>query len=89
MNKDMAAQAAHKDGFIAALDQSGGSTPKALELYGIDDVGNAAAARNQRGPLVEQPVLELSHVVVARVARLKKLACKRTGERRHGIGQKW
>ena len=23
-------------GFIAALDQSGGSTPKALELYGID-----------------------------------------------------
>ena len=36
MNKDMAAQAAHKDGFIAALDQSGGSTPKALKLYGID-----------------------------------------------------
>lgn len=23
-------------GFIAALDQSGGSTPKALNLYGID-----------------------------------------------------
>ena len=23
-------------GFIAALDQSGGSTPKALKLYGID-----------------------------------------------------
>jgi fructose-bisphosphate aldolase class I len=37
MNKDMAAQAAKKDGFIAALDQSGGSTPKALKLYGIDD----------------------------------------------------
>jgi fructose-bisphosphate aldolase class I len=37
MNKDMAAQAAHKDGFIAALDQSGGSTPKALKLYGIDE----------------------------------------------------
>lgn len=36
MNKEMAAQAAHKDGFIAALDQSGGSTPKALQLYGID-----------------------------------------------------
>jgi fructose-bisphosphate aldolase class I len=32
----MAAQAAHKAGFIAALDQSGGSTPKALKLYGID-----------------------------------------------------
>ena len=26
-----------RDGFIAALDQSGGSTPKALRLYGIDD----------------------------------------------------
>ena len=25
------------DGFIAALDQSGGSTPKALKAYGIDD----------------------------------------------------
>ncbi|MGB6118428.1 MAG: fructose bisphosphate aldolase [Mesorhizobium sp.] len=37
MNKDMAAQAANKDGFIAALDQSGGSTPKALKLYGIED----------------------------------------------------
>jgi len=36
MNKDMAAQAEKKDGFIAALDQSGGSTPKALKLYGID-----------------------------------------------------
>ena len=33
--KAMAAQAASKDGFIAALDQSGGSTPKALKLYGI------------------------------------------------------
>jgi fructose-bisphosphate aldolase, class I len=33
----MAAQAANKDGFIAALDQSGGSTPKALRLYGIDE----------------------------------------------------
>jgi fructose-bisphosphate aldolase class I len=37
MNKDMAEQAAHKDGFIAALDQSGGSTPKALKLYGVDE----------------------------------------------------
>lgn len=27
----------NRDGFIAALDQSGGSTPKALRLYGIDE----------------------------------------------------
>jgi len=36
-NAKMAEQAANKDGFIAALDQSGGSTPKALKLYGVDD----------------------------------------------------
>jgi fructose-bisphosphate aldolase, class I len=34
---DMAAQVAGKDGFIAALDQSGGSTPKALKLYGVSE----------------------------------------------------
>ena len=41
----MASQAQHDmldkiktaDGFIAALDQSGGSTPKALRLYGVDE----------------------------------------------------
>lgn len=33
----MAEQAANKDGFIAALDQSGGSTPKALKLYGVEE----------------------------------------------------
>ena len=33
----MAAQMAGKDGFIAALDQSGGSTPGALRQYGIAD----------------------------------------------------
>ncbi|WP_350174120.1 fructose bisphosphate aldolase [Hyphomonas sp.] len=34
---EMAKQAANKDGFIAALDQSGGSTPKALRLYGVEE----------------------------------------------------
>ncbi len=33
----MTAQITGKDGFIAALDQSGGSTPGALRLYGIPD----------------------------------------------------
>ena len=36
-NPEMTKQAAEKDGFIAALDQSGGSTPKALRLYGIEE----------------------------------------------------
>jgi fructose-bisphosphate aldolase class I len=34
---NMSAQMSGKDGFIAALDQSGGSTPGALRLYGIPD----------------------------------------------------
>jgi fructose-bisphosphate aldolase, class I len=38
MSQDaMAAQMSEKPGFIAALDQSGGSTPGALRLYGIPD----------------------------------------------------
>ena len=37
VNQQMTDQAAQKAGFVAALDQSGGSTPKALKLYGIDD----------------------------------------------------
>jgi len=36
-NDKMTAQMASKNGFIAALDQSGGSTPGALRLYGIPD----------------------------------------------------
>ena len=37
MNADMARQLAEEDGFIAALDQSGGSTPKALKQYGVGE----------------------------------------------------
>jgi fructose-bisphosphate aldolase, class I len=38
MNTDqMTDRIAHGEGFIAALDQSGGSTPKALRGYGVDE----------------------------------------------------
>ena len=37
MNHQQLGKIRDRDGFIAALDQSGGSTPKALRLYGIDD----------------------------------------------------
>ncbi len=37
MNQQMFEQVKAGKGFIAALDQSGGSTPKALKLYGIDE----------------------------------------------------
>lgn len=36
-NTEMARQMSQKPGFIAALDQSGGSTPKALKQYGVED----------------------------------------------------
>ena len=39
-------------GFIAALDQSGGSTPKALRLYGIDE--NAWSSEDEMFDLVHQ-----------------------------------
>ena len=35
--EEMTAKIAGGDGFIAALDQSGGSTPKALKGYGVDE----------------------------------------------------
>ncbi len=37
MNKQHVAKVREGRGFVAALDQSGGSTPKALRLYGIPD----------------------------------------------------
>jgi len=37
VNEDMLARIKTGKGFIAALDQSGGSTPKALRLYGIEE----------------------------------------------------
>jgi fructose-bisphosphate aldolase, class I len=37
VNEDQLAKIDQERGFIAALDQSGGSTPKALSQYGIDD----------------------------------------------------
>ena len=37
INEAMMTQVAEKGGFIAGLDQSGGSTPGALRRYGIPD----------------------------------------------------
>ncbi|NJD11770.1 MAG: fructose-bisphosphate aldolase class I, partial [Gemmatimonadetes bacterium] len=37
MNQDQYNKIRAGDGFIAALDQSGGSTPKALKLYGVGE----------------------------------------------------
>jgi len=37
VNQDQLDKIRTDDGFIAALDQSGGSTPKALKIYGVDE----------------------------------------------------
>jgi fructose-bisphosphate aldolase class I len=52
MNNDQFAKAKSGAGFIAALDQSGGSTPKALKLYGIPE--DAYSGDEQMFDLVHQ-----------------------------------
>jgi fructose-bisphosphate aldolase class I len=44
MNAEMFAKVRDEAGFIAALDQSGGSTPKALRLYGIPETAYSGEA---------------------------------------------
>jgi fructose-bisphosphate aldolase class I len=52
MNEDQFKKAQSGAGFIAALDQSGGSTPKALKLYGIEE--DAYSGDEQMFDLVHQ-----------------------------------
>ena len=52
MRTDQAEKMTSDPGFVAALDQSGGSTPKALKLYGIDE--NAYKDDDQMFDLIHQ-----------------------------------
>ncbi|MEO0653527.1 MAG: fructose bisphosphate aldolase [Pseudomonadota bacterium] len=52
-------QARSGDGFIAALDQSGGSTPKALKLYGIEESAYSSDAE----------MFDLIHAMRLRIAQ--------------------
>ena len=58
-------------GFIAALDQSGGSTPKALKLYGIDegawsdDEGMFALVHEMRARIVMSSVFNGARILAA------------------------
>ena len=45
MNQEQLTKVAQGQGFIAALDQSGGSTPKALKLYGVDESSYSGEAQ--------------------------------------------
>lgn len=54
-------------GFIAALDQSGGSTPKALRLYGIDETSYST----------EEEMFNLIHQMRTRIIKSKAFTSKR------------
>ncbi|HSC89705.1 MAG TPA: class I fructose-bisphosphate aldolase, partial [Polyangiaceae bacterium] len=60
-----------RDGFIAALDQSGGSTPKALELYGIakgswkDDAEMFDLVHAMRARIITSPVFGGDRILAA------------------------
>lgn len=58
MNETQANQVRTGKGFIAALDQSGGSTPKALRLYGIEEDAYSGEAE----------MFDLIHAMRARIA---------------------
>ena len=71
MNQQMFDQVKAGKGFIAALDQSGGSTPKALKLYGIDETeysGEAAMfdlIHQMRSRLIKSKVFNGDRIVGA------------------------
>ncbi len=67
----MAKQMSEKDGFIAALDQSGGSTPKALKLYGVpedaysNDEEMFAEIHRMRARIIKSPAFSGDKVIGA------------------------
>lgn len=71
MNETQATQVRTGKGFIAALDQSGGSTPKALRLYGIQDDAYSSEAEMfdlihaMRARIVDAPAFSGEKVVGA------------------------
>ncbi|MEG1431779.1 fructose bisphosphate aldolase [Eubacterium sp.] len=71
MNKEQLARMADGKGFIAALDQSGGSTPKALRLYGIpDDTYHGEhqmfdLIHDMRKRIIQSPAFTSTHILAA------------------------
>ena len=71
MNQQMIDQVKNGNGFIAALDQSGGSTPKALKLYGIEESEYSSEAamfdliHQMRSRLIKSKVFTSDRIVGA------------------------
>src|SRR6201991_3749524 len=68
---DMMAKMERGDGFIAALDQSGGSTPKALKGYGVeegawsDEEGMFGLIHDMRSRIITSPSFASGKVIGA------------------------
>ena len=67
-NEEMNAKMEQGDGFIAALDQSGGSTPKALKGYGIED--GAWASDEEMFGLIHQMRCAHHHLALLRSGKV-------------------
>ena len=71
MNKEQHDKIANGNGFIAALDQSGGSTPKALKIYGVNeneysgDEEMFAAVHAMRSRIVTSPSFSGERILAA------------------------
>ena len=71
MNDEQFQKVEHGTGFIAALDQSGGSTPKALKAYGIDEDQYAdddemfALMHAMRSRIIQSPSFDGTHIIGA------------------------
>lgn len=59
MNEQQLSKVSDADGFVAALDQSGGSTPKALGLYGVDESAYSS----------ESEMFDLIHAMRSRIIK--------------------
>jgi fructose-bisphosphate aldolase, class I len=71
MNAEMLEKMAHGNGFIAALDQSGGSTPKALAQYGVPESAYSGddemfdLVHQMRSRIITSPVFNGDRVIAA------------------------
>jgi len=71
MNKEQLDRIRTGKGFIAALDQSGGSTPKALQQYGIEpgrysgDEEMFALVHEMRTRIIKSPAFDAKHILGA------------------------
>ncbi len=71
LDQDMTSKIAGGNGFIAALDQSGGSTPKALKGYGIeegawsDEAGMYGLIHDMRSRIITSPAFTGDKVIGA------------------------